>query len=88
MLRLGSNPDLTVICRPHLAHTAGAAGLPFALGGSGQRHRELPFMYGDALVPESCFDGHLVDEPPLPFPLFRATEPAHRFDRALQSRST
>jgi hypothetical protein len=26
-------------------------------------------MYGDALVPEACFD-YLVDEPPSPFPLF------------------
>ena len=66
MLSLGSNPDLTVDLLPHL-EARRAAGLPFAL--VGQRHRELPFMYGDALVPESCFD-YLVDEPPSPFPLF------------------
>ena len=66
MLSLGSNPDLTVDLLPHL-EARRAAGLPFAL--VGQRHRELPFMYGDALVPESCFD-YLVDEPPSPFALF------------------
>ncbi len=42
-------------------------GRPFVL--VGQQHRELPFMYGDALVPESRFD-YLVDEPASSFPLF------------------
>jgi len=66
MLSLGSNPDLTVDLLPHL-DALRAAGRPFAL--VGQQHRELPFMYGDAVVPESCFD-YLVDEPPSPFPIF------------------
>jgi acyl-CoA hydrolase len=66
MLSLGSNSDLTVDLLPHL-DALRAAGRPFAL--VGQYHRELPFMYGDALVPASCFD-YLVDEPALSFPLF------------------
>ena len=53
MLSLGSNPDLTVDLLPQL-DVLRASGRPFVL--VGQHHRELPFMYGDALVPESCFD--------------------------------
>ena len=66
MLSLGSNPDLTADLLPQLAALR-AAGRPFAL--VGQPCRELPFMYGDALVPESCFD-YLVDEPETPARLF------------------
>ena len=66
MVSLGSNADLTVDLLPQL-DVLRASGRPFAL--VGQHHRELPFMYGDALVPESCFD-YLVDEPASSFPLF------------------
>ena len=66
MVSLGSNADLTVDLLPQL-DVLRASGRPFVL--VGQHHRELPFMYGDALVPESCFD-YLVDEPASSFPLF------------------
>lgn len=52
-LSLSCNPDLTVDLLPHIA-AARANGRPFAL--IGQLHRDLPFMYGDAVVPEDSFD--------------------------------
>jgi acyl-CoA hydrolase len=57
LLSLGSNPDMTADLLPRL--DALRTTRPFAL--VGQRHRDLPFMYGDALVPESAFD-FLIDE--------------------------
>jgi len=65
-LSLGGNPDLTADLLPRLDELR-AAGRPFAL--VGQLCDELPFMYGDALVPEWRFDC-LVDEPALRSPLF------------------
>lgn len=66
VLSLGSNPDMTADLLPQIAAMR-AGGRPFAL--IGQLHRELPFMYGDALVASDTFD-FLVDEAAAPFPLF------------------
>lgn len=66
VLSLSCNPDLTADLLPEIAALR-AAGKPFAL--IGQTHRELPFMYGDALVAESSFD-LLLDAPAHDFPLF------------------
>jgi acyl-CoA hydrolase len=66
LLSLGSNPDLTADLLPQIAAMR-ASGRPFAL--IGQLHRDLPFMYGDALVPANTFD-FLLDENAAPFPLF------------------
>jgi acyl-CoA hydrolase len=66
VLSLGSNPDLTADLLPQIAAWR-AVGRPFAL--IGQLNRELPFMYGDALVAESSFD-LLVDDPAQEFALF------------------
>ncbi len=65
-LSLGSNADLTVDLLREL-DALRATGRSFAV--IGQQHRELPFMYGDALVPEAAFD-FLVDEQASVFPLF------------------
>ena len=43
-----------------------AAGQPFAL--IGMVHPELPYMYGDAVVPRNSFD--FVVETPSAYPLF------------------
>jgi acyl-CoA hydrolase len=59
LLSLGSNPDMTADLLPR-RELLRALGRPVLL--VGQRNRELPFMYGDALVPESAFD-FLIDEP-------------------------
>lgn len=66
LLSLGSNPDLTADLLPQIAQMR-ASGRPFAL--IGQLHRDLPFMYGDALVPANTFD-FLLEESTQPFPLF------------------
>jgi acyl-CoA hydrolase len=66
ILSLGSNPDLTADLLPQIAQMR-ASGQPFAL--IGQIHRELPFMYCDALVPADTFD-FLLDDTRTPFPLF------------------
>jgi acyl-CoA hydrolase len=66
VLSLGGNPDLTADLLPQVAALR-AVGRPFAL--IGQLNRELPFMYGDALVSESSFD-LLVDAPSQEFALF------------------
>jgi acyl-CoA hydrolase len=66
LLSLGSNPDLTADLLPQIAAMR-ASGQPFAL--IGQLHRDLPFMYGDALVPANTFD-FLLEESAAPFPLF------------------
>ncbi len=50
---LSSNPDLTLDLLDHLA-TARAAGTPLAVIGA--VNRRMPFMTGDAVVPESSFD--------------------------------
>ncbi len=65
-LSLSCNPDLTVDLLPHIA-AARANGRPFAL--IGMLHRDLPFMYGDAVVPEKSFD-FLIDIPGPDFRLF------------------
>ena len=66
LLSLGANPDLTADLLPQIAAMR-ASGRPFAL--IGQVHRELPFMYGDALVTADTFD-FLLDDTVLDFPLF------------------
>ncbi|HMN45466.1 MAG TPA: acetyl-CoA hydrolase/transferase C-terminal domain-containing protein [Povalibacter sp.] len=66
VLSLGSNPDLTADLLPQIASMR-ASGQPFAL--IGQVHRELPFMYGDALVASDTFD-FLVEDPAADYPLF------------------
>jgi acyl-CoA hydrolase len=66
VLSLGANPDLTADLLPQIAAMR-ASGRPFAL--IGQVHRELPFMYGDALVTADTFD-FLLDDTVLDFPLF------------------
>ncbi len=63
---LSCNPDLTVDLLPHI-ESLRAAGKPFAL--IGYVHRQLPFMYGDAVVLRSAFD-FIVDMPDAVFPLF------------------
>lgn len=53
LLSLGSNSDLTADLLPRIAAMR-AGKQPFAL--IGQIHRELPFMYGDALITADTFD--------------------------------
>lgn len=72
LLSLSCNPDLTVDLLPHIA-AARANGRPFAL--IGQRHRGLPYLYGDAIVPEGSFD-FLIDAPAHEFRLFSPPNPA------------
>ncbi|HEX7113494.1 MAG TPA: acetyl-CoA hydrolase/transferase C-terminal domain-containing protein [Steroidobacter sp.] len=62
VLSLGANPDLTADLLPQIAGMR-AAGRPFVL--IGQVHRELPFMYGDALVTADTFD-YLLEDPGTP----------------------
>lgn len=66
VLSLGANADLTADLLPRIAALR-ASGRPFAL--IGQVHRELPFMYGDALVSADTFD-FLLDDTVFDFPLF------------------
>ena len=55
LLSLGSNADLTADLLPQIAAMrASGSSKPFAL--IGQVHRDLPFMYGDALVTADTFD--------------------------------
>jgi acyl-CoA hydrolase len=65
-LSLSSNPDLTLDILPWLLARR-AAGQPVAL--LAQVNRQLPFMYGDAVVGRDVFD-HILDEPELEFDLF------------------
>ncbi|MSP57075.1 MAG: acetyl-CoA hydrolase [Myxococcales bacterium] len=65
-LSLSSNPDLTLDLLPHLLARR-AAGAPVAL--VAQTNRQLPFMYGDAIVPRSTFD-LVLDDPALELDLF------------------
>jgi acyl-CoA hydrolase len=62
VLSLGANPDLTADLLPRIAAMR-ASGQHFAL--IGQLHRELPFMYGDALISADTFD-FLVEDPGTP----------------------
>lgn len=71
-LSLSCNPDLTVDLLPHIA-AARANGKPFAL--IGQLHAGLPYLYGDAIVPETSFD-FLIDAPAHEFRLFSPPNPA------------
>jgi len=66
VLSLGSNPDMTADLLPQIAAMR-AGDRPFAL--IGQLHRELPFMYGDALVAADTFD-FLLEDSAQEFPLF------------------
>jgi len=72
VLSLGANADLTADLLPRIAAMR-ASGQPFVL--IGQLHRELPFMYGDALVAAEAFDFLVEDDgsalfcpPNLPIP--------------------
>lgn len=61
LLSLGSNADLTADLLPQIAAMrASGSSQPFAL--IGQVHRDMPFMYGDALVTADTFD-FLVQDP-------------------------
>jgi acyl-CoA hydrolase len=63
---LSCNSDLTVDLLPELRRRR-AAGRPVAI--LAQVNRNLPFLYGDAMVAPEAFDG-VVDRPELEFPLF------------------
>ena len=55
LLSLGSNADLTADLLPQIAAMrASGNSKPFTL--IGQVHRDMPFMYGDALVTPDTFD--------------------------------
>lgn len=61
LLSLGSNADMTADLLPQIAAMrAGGNTKPFTL--IGQVHRDMPFMYGDALVTSDTFD-FLVKDP-------------------------
>lgn len=61
LLSLGSNADMTADLLPQIAAMrAAGSSKPFVL--IGQVHRDLPFMYGDALVTADTFD-FLVRDP-------------------------
>jgi acyl-CoA hydrolase len=63
MLSLSCNPDVTL----DLLRGLRASGRPFAA--CAQLNEQLPFMYGDAVVPETTFD-LLVDDPSQHYRLF------------------
>ena len=63
---LSCNPDLTLDAVPRLRE-AERRGAKIAL--LAQVNNNLPFMYGDAVVPATYFDG-IVDAPKYLFPLF------------------
>ena len=65
-LSLSCNPDLTLDLAPQLRE-AQRRGARVAL--LAQVNRNLPFMYGDAVVPPGFFDA-IVDAPRYDFPLF------------------
>jgi acyl-CoA hydrolase len=58
-ISLGSNPDVTVDLLP-LLESRRRAGKAVAI--IGQVNDRMPFMFGDAIVPESAFD-FIVDDP-------------------------
>jgi acyl-CoA hydrolase len=63
---LSSNPDLTLDLLPRLRERE-RAGHPVAV--LAQVARELPFMYGDAMIEPAAFDA-VLDRPDLALPLF------------------
>lgn len=63
---LSSNPDLTLDLLPHLLARR-ERGLPVVL--LAQVNRNLPFMYGDAVVERDLFDT-VLDDPAMDVPLF------------------
>ncbi len=63
---LSCNPDLTIDLLPHI-EAQRAKGQPFVL--IGHLHRQLPYMYGDAVLPRGAFD-FLIDTPNHAAPLF------------------
>jgi len=65
-LSLSCNPDLTLDLAPRMRDRA-RRGEKVAL--LAQVNRNLPFMYGDAVVPPDYFDA-VVDDPKYDFPLF------------------
>ena len=58
-ISLGSNPDVTVDLLPLLESRRRAGE---AVASIGQVNDRMPFMFGDAIVPESAFD-FIVDDP-------------------------
>jgi acyl-CoA hydrolase len=71
-LSLSCNPDLTLDLAPRMRE-AERRGDRIAL--LAQVNRNLPFMYGDAVVTPDYFDA-LVDQPAYDFPLFGPPNPA------------
>ncbi len=75
-LSLGSNPEVTLDLLPHLAARR-REGTAVAI--VGQVNRQMPYMTGEAELPESAFD-YLLDDDACEFPLFglpsRAVAPA------------
>jgi len=79
-ISLSSNPDLSLDLLPHL-QARRERGEPVAL--LAVVNRNLPFMYGDAVVPADTFD-RIVDEPELEHTLFAPpSEPVPVADWAL-----
>jgi len=79
-LSLSSNPDLTLDLLPHLLARR-SRGSPVAL--LGVINRNLPFMYGDAVLSRATFD-RIADDPGLSYPLFAPpSEPVPMTDWAL-----
>jgi acyl-CoA hydrolase len=69
---LSCNPDLTLDLAPRMRDRA-RRGERVAL--LAQVNRNLPFMYGDAVVPPDYFDA-VVDDPKYDFPLFAPPNPS------------
>jgi hypothetical protein len=65
-LSLSSNPDLTLDLLPYLLERRRTHGRAVLLA---QVNRQLPFMYGDAVVPRATFD-RVLDDTALEFDLF------------------
>lgn len=65
-LSLSCNPDLTLDLAPQMRAAERRGGKIALLA---QVNRQLPFMYGDAVVTPDYFDG-IVDQPRYDFPLF------------------
>lgn len=71
-ISLSCNPDLTLDLVPRMRH-AERHGEKVAL--LAEVNRNLPFMYGDAVVSSDYFDA-LVDDPKYDFPLFAPPNPS------------
>jgi hypothetical protein len=79
-LSLSSNPDLTLDLLPYLLAERDRSGRVALLA---QVNRQLPFMYGDAVVPRATFD-RVLDDPALEFDLFAPpNQPVTAADYAL-----